>query len=310
MYRFSYARALGWSPCIAAAVAFAGAVTPTLAAVNLTADPEVPTTALVETLDPLMFGPAQRGLAATRQLRQTFQNPNGFNVGEIVLSLDMNGTDGGLVVDFYEVADVNADAWAPLGEPIETISLDLSVDLPATADRLSLGLTESSVFTLPARNSGVEGYGIEVSNFDETSTIGLIWHSNSGADDFAGGRYYDENGGAPGGGLRDFGVWLLESTIEPPDPGDTNDDGIVDLDDLIPIRTNYFETVAARIDGDLNGDSLVDSVDFREWKNAFLGAGGSLSDVDLGFLTGAPEPTAAALLVVAGMAVCRSRVER
>lgn len=312
MNKFDNPLALNWNWRIALAFALAAAtpISISKAAVSLVADPDIPTSAVVETLDPLQFSPAQRGIAGTRELRMTFQNPTEFAVGEIVLSLDMNGTDGGLVLDFYEVADVNADAWAPLGNPIETISLDTSVDLPSTNNRLGLQLTESNVFTLPARNTGTEGYGIEISNFDQTSTIGLIWHSNSGADDFMGGKYYDENGGSPGGGLRDYGVWLLESTIVPPDPGDTDDDGDVDLDDLLPIRTNYLQQVAARIEGDLNGDLVVNSRDFREWKTAFLGAGGSLAGADLAFLTAVPEPSTAGLLLLAGLAVFGFRMQR
>jgi len=301
---------LGWVSCYVAAMSLVAIAPAAYAAINLTADPAVPVGAVVETLDPTLFGPAQRGIAGTRQLRQTFQNPTDFNVGEIILSLDLDGTDGGLIIDFYEVDDINADNWAP-GNLIETISLDLSVDLPPTTDRLSFGLTEANVFALPARNTGTEGYGLEISNFDQSTGIGLINHSNSGVDDFVGGKYYAEGGDAPGGGNRDFGVWLLASTIEPPDPGDTDDDGDIDLDDLIPIRENYLESVGQRILGDLNGDSLVNSIDFREWKTAFINQGGALTDADLRFLSAVPEPSTAGLLLLAGLAFygCRTRLQ-
>jgi hypothetical protein len=267
-------------------------------AVLLMPDPAVPTEAAVATLDPELFVPNQRGVAGTRELRQTFQNPAGFLVGEIILAFDMSGADGGLVLDFYEVADVNATTWMPLGEPIETITLPVTTDLPDTTSRLSLMLTESSLFTLPARNTGTEGYGIEISNVDATSNIGLARHSNSGNDDFPLGRYYTETGGQSGTGTRDLGVWLLASTATAPVPGDTDGDGVVELaDDLNPIRMNYLQSVTMRTQGDLNGDDVVTFADFREWKTAFVMGGGSLADVDPSFLS-VPEPSAIALALV------------
>jgi hypothetical protein len=267
-------------------------------AVLLMPDPVVPTEAAVATLDPELFVPNQRGVAGTRELRQTFQNAADFLVGEIILSIDTSGADGGLVVDFYEVADVDATTWTPLGDPIETISLPVTTDLPDTTSRLSLVLTESSLFTLPARNTGTEGYGIEISNVDATTNIGLIRHSNSGTDDFPLGRYYTETGGQSGTGTRDFGVWLLASTALPPVLGDTDGDGVVELeDDLNPIRMNYLQPVTMRAQGDLNGDDVVTFADFREWKTGFLMGGGSLADIDPSFPS-VPEPSAIALALV------------
>jgi hypothetical protein len=269
-------------------------------AVILTADPPVPASPAVVTIDPEGLGTAERGITGTRQLRQTFQNPADFIVGEIVLSLEMTGNDGGLVLDFYEVADVNATTWLPLGEAIETITLPVTTDLPASTMRLGLTLTESSLFSLPGRNTGTEGYGIEISNLDEVMNIGTIHHSNSGTDAFTLGRYYTETGGQSGTGNRDFGVWLLASTAPPPVPGDTDGDGVVELnDDLNPIRMHYLESVTMRSQGDLNGDEFVTFADFREWKTAFLMVGGSLADVDLNFLSeSVPEPSSIAMACI------------
>jgi hypothetical protein len=270
-------------------------------AVLLTADPPVPTSPAVATIDPEGLATAQRGVAGTRELRQTFQNPTEFVVGEIILSIDMSGADGGLVLDFYQVADVNATTWMPLGDPIETISLPVSTDLPDTTNRLSFVLTESSLFSLPARNTGTEGYGIEISNVDATTNIGLIRHTNTGTDEFLLGRYYTETGGQSGTGNRDFGVWLLASSAPPPLLGDTDGDGVVELaDDLNPIRMHYLQAVTMRSQGDLNGDDVVTFADFREWKTGFLMGGGSLADVDFNFLS-VPEPSVIFLAFI-GMA--------
>lgn len=74
-------------------------------------------------------------------------------------------------------------------------------------------------------------------------------------------------------------------------PGDTDNDGVIEPEDLTPIRNNWRKQVAARTDGDLTGDFFVDFADFRQWKTAFIGAGsgGSLEGIDFGFLN-VPEP--------------------
>jgi hypothetical protein len=239
-------------------------------------------------------------VTGTRQLRQTFQNPAEFIVGEIILSLETSGADGGLVLDFFQVADVNANTWVPLGDPIETITLPVTTDLPDTTARIGFTLTESSLFTLPARNTGTEGYGIEISNVDQTTAIGNMRHSNSGTDDFTFGKYYTETGGQSGTGTRDLGVWLVASTAPPPLDGDTDGDGVVELeDDLNPIRLHYLQSVTMRAQGDLNGDELVTFADFREWKTAFLMGGGSLAGVNINFLSeSVPEPSSIVLASV------------
>ena len=91
-------------------------------------------------------------------------------------------------------------------------------------------------------------------------------------------------------------------------PGDTNLNGVVDLTDLDPIRTNYSLTGREYAEGDLNGDGAVTFADFRVWKTGYLEAGGSLAGLNLGFLS-VPEPTAAALLLIAAAALpaCRRR---
>ena len=92
-----------------------------------------------------------------------------------------------------------------------------------------------------------------------------------------------------------------------PVPGDTDGDSVVELaDDLDPIRANYLQSVTSRTQGDLTGDLFVDFADFRQWKTAYLEAGGSLSGVNLSFLV-VPEPTSAWLLMVGGLLGWRRR---
>lgn len=183
--------------------------------ITLTADPpDYGASPAMFTLDPELYSPAQRGVAGTRQLRQTFQLSQTVDVNDIILSLAMSGTDGGMVLNFYQVADVNASSWTP-GDLIKTLSLDTNVDLPTSTARLELTLTGSDVFTLAQRDTGTEGYGIEVSNNDGISTIGNFRHSNDGTEHYLLGRFYKETG-SPSGTGRDLGVSL--SGIVVPEP--------------------------------------------------------------------------------------------
>jgi Concanavalin A-like lectin/glucanases superfamily len=98
-------------------------------------------------------------------------------------------------------------------------------------------------------------------------------------------------------------------TFPPPLPGDTDGDGVVEPEDLTPIRMNWRQTGKTRMEGNLTGDAagLVDFADFRQWKTAILAGGGSLDGIDLSF-TSVPEPSAM-LLVLSGVAlgVCGGR---
>jgi len=78
------------------------------AEVTVTADPDYPVFPGAFTLDPELFGPAARGIAGDRNLRQTFTNTNTFDVGGLVLSLDINDVAGGLDVELFDVDDVLA----------------------------------------------------------------------------------------------------------------------------------------------------------------------------------------------------------
>jgi hypothetical protein len=92
-------------------------------------------------------------------------------------------------------------------------------------------------------------------------------------------------------------------------PGDTNGNGVVELVDLNPIRQNYRQSVNLRSEGDLTGDLFVDFRDFRQWKTAYIGGGGSLSGVNLAFLT-APEPSSLVMIVMALMGATGAATRR
>lgn len=79
--------------------------------------------------------------------------------------------------------------------------------------------------------------------------------------------------------------------------GDTNGNGVPDPNDLTPIRMNYRQEVDFRSQGDLNGDGVVTFADFRQFKTALIGAGQSLSGLNLQFLT-VPEPCSVQLTIL------------
>jgi hypothetical protein len=185
--------------------------------ITLSIDPNYPSTPALFTLDPEPLTVAQRGIAGTRQLRQTFQLSQSLSVSDITLSLALNGTDGGLLLSFYQVDDVNAASWTA-GSLVKTLTIGTNVDLPSTTARLGLTLTGGDIFTLPQRDSGTAGYGIEIANVDGVSTVGNIRHSNNGSDNFLNGKYYTETGAQSGTGNRDFGVALV-GTSAIPEPG-------------------------------------------------------------------------------------------
>jgi hypothetical protein len=96
----------------------------------------------------------------------------------------------------------------------------------------------------------------------------------------------------------------------PQTPGDVDGDGDVDIDDFNIIRDNFRKTPRSRSQGDLTSDGLVSLVDFKQWKAAFFGAGGSAAGLNLSFLDGAvPEPSCGllALIGLVGVLTRRSR---
>lgn len=161
------------------------------------------------TLDPELYGPAARNVAATRQLRQTFQLGETITVEQIVLSLvvQSSGANGGLTLTFYEVHDVNAGSFTA-GNQVHSLTIPTTDALPATTATLGIQLSGSDTFTLPQRDTGTQGYAIQVSNADGSTNVGAFRHTNDGTDNFTLGRYYDENGTPGGGGTRDLGIAL------------------------------------------------------------------------------------------------------
>jgi hypothetical protein len=227
----------------------------------------------------------------------SFDVTNGSVVGSV--------NDTGLKVAFYEVADVISGTWTP-GTLIKEVTLQPG-GMPAADQVFRFDITGGDVFTLPQRNAGTTGYGIEISTPNSLASDGnpgLLWFTDVTAtmtDYYADGRYYTESGNASTS-YRDVGISLVASTEVACDPGDVNCDLDVNEIDL-GIIAAHFRQNGAREDGDLTGNGFIDFDDFDQWKKNFAGAG---SGAEL--LAGVPEPAsawlaacgAAGLLSVAG----------
>lgn len=88
-------------------------------------------------------------------------------------------------------------------------------------------------------------------------------------------------------------------------PGDTNNDGVVDLvNDFTPIQDNWFNQTFLRSEGNLDNEGtsegIVDITDFRQWKQAYaatLPLSGGLSAA----VTAVPEPSTLGLALMIGI---------
>ncbi len=283
-----------------------GGTLPVQASVTTVGDPATgygvsPNVFTVNPFDAAVTTRANRGITQNRQLRQTFKNPSTFNVGQINFSFDVTGgstvgsaADTGLKLAFYEVDDVLSANWTP-GALIREVTI-LPGTMPASVQMLSISLTGGDVFTLPQRNAGTAGYGVQISTPNALASDGnpgVLWFTNvsTPVDYFADGRYYVEAGAS--NSFRDVGLSLIASAEVACDPGDVNCTGGVTLDDLAIVGAHFRQSGGREL-GDLTGNGFIDFDDFQQWKQNFPGAfpgSGSLAD----FFGSVPEPTSAVL---------------
>ena len=283
------------------------ASTTTMAAISLTADPPAPGFPEIHVVDSSVFGNIIHTLTEDRQIRQTFQNPSQIDIGEIIMSLNLNGTDGtanegagegGLIIDIYTVEDVNAADWpsaTPSASPIKTWTIPQTTSIPETNGRLSVEFTGADIFSLAARDTGTQGYGIEISNVDGVTNMGG-WHVTPAdeVDRYTQGVFFREDalGGTVSRDYRDAGLSIFAVGASAPVPGDVTGDNLVGTDDFDIITQNFRTVVGSRTLGDLTGDGNVNFDDFREWKDnapaSVLAAVGVAS---------VPEPTSLGLLM-------------
>lgn len=180
------------------------------ASIVATADGSYDTGGAVYTLDPEANTPASRGLTGVRQLRQTFQLHSTIDVGQIVVSLANNAAGGNLGVRVWEVSNVNSSPWSTNG----TALVDFQVAIPTSTARTQIDLSGADVFTLVQRDTGTEGYAIELYSVDGATQLGSIRHSNSGTDNFTEGAFIIESG-AISRADRDIGLSITAVIPEP-----------------------------------------------------------------------------------------------
>ena len=202
---------------LATAIALAFPLTAS-AAITLIADPaDYGSSPAVFTANPETNTPAARGITGTRQLRQTFQFGSTLTITSMVLSLNLTlGSTGGLDIEIFEVANVNASPMVA-GGAVHSFSIPAGTALPGSAQRVQFDFTGTDVFTLNQRNTGTEGYVIQISNGDGVTTIGNLRHTNAATDVFASGKFFLETGAQSGTGIRDAGL-SLTGVVPVPEP--------------------------------------------------------------------------------------------
>lgn len=195
-----------------AVVGFA-CVAPTQAGVIHNAGVALDASAAVFTLDPELFGPNQRNVAADRNLRQAFQYSGApLVVDDVRLSLNIQSASGGLQMRIYQVSDTNVNPMDAGRVLLKDLLVSSSADTMPTGDGQQILLSGDDQFTLSPL-AAPAGYMIEVSNDDGSTNIGAFRHSNDGTDNYAGGLYYSEGGSSPNL-ARDLGV-SMNGTIVP-----------------------------------------------------------------------------------------------
>jgi hypothetical protein len=94
-------------------------------------------------------------------------------------------------------------------------------------------------------------------------------------------------------------------------PGDVNGNGTVDANDYAIIRDNFNGTGKNKAMGDLNGDTVVNFLDFRIWKNNRTDGGvGASIDLDVAAGHNVPEPSSMMLALTAIAAIARATARR
>ena len=98
--------------------------------------------------------------------------------------------------------------------------------------------------------------------------------------------------------------------LPPPVPGDTNSDGVVNLDDWTVFKANFAMDTAAltpneqTTSGDFNHDDLIDLADLVVFRNVYDAANGAGASASLGAV---PEPGSLAILSVGVIGLLRRR---
>ncbi|MCA9240499.1 MAG: PEP-CTERM sorting domain-containing protein [Planctomycetales bacterium] len=189
--------------------------TPTHAGIIQNADVALDAGAPIFTLDPDLFGPAGRNVAADRNLRQAFQYSGApLLVNDVRTSLDVATGAGGLEMRIYQVSDTNVNPMDPGRVLLKDLVITSAADLMPTGTGTQILLSGADQFTLTPL-AAPAGYMIELSNNDDSTNIGGWRHSNNGTDNYPQGLYYSEGGTTPNSS-RDLGVSMNGRVVPEP----------------------------------------------------------------------------------------------
>ncbi len=167
----------------------------------------------------------------------------------------------------------------------------------AGGDSISLILDPPKSPVEPAPNLCFDGTGADVCMDNATVTpaaLDLTLETIGSGSNFG--------GGAAGSVFDELRVATTYAEAMPtfPVPGDTDNDGDVDLIDYANITNNYNQSPTDTLHGDVTGDQFTGIADFRVWKDNYPfpgGGSGAVSGV------GIPEPWSLTLALAATSAV-------
>ncbi|WP_197529237.1 PEP-CTERM sorting domain-containing protein [Aeoliella mucimassa] len=217
------------------------------------------------------------------------------------------GSSSGALSQTWSIAVTGLDP----GEVITDLSLSTTRIVPGVG---SGGTWDWDIeFTAPLASGGTYTDTRELIG-DLTVSPRISYDNDIAGDHFGENPTFDINVSKTNSNSRALGWYNFDITAAfanaQPIPGDTTGDGLVTLDDLNPILQNYRTAQTARSAGDLVDNDFIDFADFRQWKTAYVDAGGSLEGIDLDFFTATvPEPGTMLLTLVSavGIAIVRRR---
>ena len=166
-----------------------------------------------QTVDANTASPGGRGISGTRQIRQTIQTSSDIDLTHIYLS-SSNYNNEAFTIKFFEVSDVEASSWTAGSQVGSTITVAAAGTTVIGPSNLQISLNLAEQFTLSARNSGTQGYGIEIALANTSDPFAFIWQHANDTTDYITGRYYNESGTAQLS-YRDMGIALVNI----PEPG-------------------------------------------------------------------------------------------
>jgi hypothetical protein len=154
-----------------------------------------PTLPAAETDDVLTSDPTPggRSIANTRQVRQTFQVASDFTPASIVLSAANYGNTA-FTIKIFEVADIVAATWSAGVQVGSTITVSPFGSTTSGTSNIEIALSGAEQFVIPQRNTGSQGYGMELALVNTGDATAFVWQHNLDLSNLAPGRYYTETG--------------------------------------------------------------------------------------------------------------------